>query len=102
MAGSRAHDKMSAALLAADDLLSDLAVDLVAAAGKARHVSPQYLAIAVPGLCHAHNPCSSARPASCAYCARRGNCFDEPPAGGASRPGGQVPPPDPGPVGDVR
>lgn len=69
---------MSAArrvLLAADDLLSDLAVDLVAAVGKARHVSPQYLALAVPGLCHAHNPCASPRPGSCAYCARRGNCF---------------------------
>lgn len=62
------------ALLAVDDLLTDLATDLVAAAGKARHVSPQYLALSVPGLCHSHNPCLRTQP-GCAYCARRGNCF---------------------------
>jgi hypothetical protein len=63
------------ALLAVDDLLTDLAVHLVAATGRARHVSPQYLALAVPGLCHTHNPCLRETQPGCAYCARRGNCF---------------------------
>jgi hypothetical protein len=58
-----------------DDLLTDLAVHLVAATGKARHVSPQYLALSVPGLCHSHNPCVRTQQPGCAYCARRGNCF---------------------------
>lgn len=65
----------SRTLLAVDDLLTDLAVDLVAAVGRARHVSPQYLALAVPGLCHTHTPCLRASVPGCAYCARRGNCF---------------------------
>ena len=57
-----------------ESLLSDLAVDLVSRVGVRRKASPQYLALAVNGLCHNHNPCREVK-AKCAYCQRRGNTF---------------------------
>lgn len=54
-------------------VLTQLAVRLVVGVARAHHVSPQYVALAVPGLCHTHNPCRSIRD-DCAYCVRRGNC----------------------------
>lgn len=56
------------------EVLEGAAVELLVFAGRLRHVSPQYLALAVPGLCHTHNPCQGVQP-GCLYCQRHGNAF---------------------------
>lgn len=60
---------------AVDDLLTSEAVGLVNRLAAARRVSPHHLALAVPGLCHAHGPDDRRAVPGCAYCARCGNCF---------------------------
>lgn len=55
-----------------DGLLREFAVDLLVLTGRQKHVSPQYLALAVPGLCHTHNPCAAPQP-GCLYCRTHGN-----------------------------
>ena len=80
---SRTIDRLEA-------LLSDTGVSLVNSLARARKVSPHHLALGVPGLCHAHGPDRRHGPAAggCAYCRRRGNCFEAKPGPGEARPGG--------------
>ena len=59
---------------ALEDVVTQLAVRVLVTVGRAHHVSPQYLAVLVTGLCHAHNP-TRAYVDGCAYCARRGNVY---------------------------
>jgi hypothetical protein len=56
-------------------VLTEFAASLLSAVASAKHVSPYHLALAVPGLCHAHWPDDRAAVPGCAYCRRRGNMF---------------------------
>lgn len=60
---------------AIDDHLVQYAAALVADIAHTQKISAQYLALAVPGMCHSHAP-SKKRKFDCAFCERRGNCFD--------------------------
>lgn len=63
-----------------DDHMVKYASGVIATLAAAKKVSPQYLAMDVPGVCHTHAPCRK-RKFDCAFCERRGNCF-APPADG--------------------
>lgn len=60
---------------AIDTALERTAEAVLNALAARRRASPYALALAVPGLCHAHGPDPRAAVPGCAYCARRGNCF---------------------------
>jgi len=70
--GRRLADETARAV---DELLTLQAAAVLNAVAVSRRVSPHHLALAVPGLCHAHGPDDRAAVPGCAYCARRGNCF---------------------------
>lgn len=57
-----------------DSHLTDLAVCLINQTAAERRVSPHHLALAVPGVCHAHSPDTQIH-ADCSFCHRRGNYF---------------------------
>lgn len=75
--GQRAAAASTRVLDELEALTADFAVHLINRVAGARRVSPHHLALAVPGLCHAHLPDGRAAVPGCAYCARRGNCFAE-------------------------
>ena len=64
---------------AVETLLSRAAQEFVRGLAAARKIQPLHLALAVPGLCHTHNPCKFLAD-DCAYCARAGNVFVAGPA----------------------
>jgi hypothetical protein len=64
---------------AIDDHLVECAAMVIADIAGQKKISPQYLALAVPGMCHTHAP-SKKRKFDCAFCDRRGNCFADPDA----------------------
>ncbi len=68
---------------ALDDFLVDHAAEVVAHIAKSKRISPQYLALEVPGVCHTHVP-SKKRKQDCAFCTRRGNCFEDAAEAGAA------------------
>jgi hypothetical protein len=51
------------------------AAEVVADIAGRKKISPQYLALAVPGMCHTHVPSRKRKFSDCAFCTRRGNCF---------------------------
>lgn len=59
---------------AVEALLSRAAQEFVRGLAAARKIQPLHLALAVPGLCHAHNPCTFLAD-DCAFCRRAGNVF---------------------------
>ncbi len=54
-----------------DDLLVRAAATLINRVAAKRRVPPYYLALDIPGVCHAHLPDERPQP-GCAYCRRRG------------------------------
>lgn len=59
---------------AAEVLVGKVAQELVRSLAAARKLQPLHLGLAVPGLCHVHNPSVRLDPA-CAFCLRAGNVF---------------------------
>lgn len=59
---------------ATEDLVTNVAQGFVRSLAAARKLQPLHLGLAVPGLCHAHNPSLRLDPA-CAFCRRAGNVF---------------------------
>ena len=64
---------------AVERLLSRAAQEFVRGLAAARKIQPLHLALAVPGLCHTHNPCKFLAE-DCAFCSRAGNVFVPGPA----------------------
>lgn len=64
---------------AVEALLSRAAEEFVRGLAAARKIQPLHLALAVPGLCHTHNPCKFLVE-ECAFCSRAGNVFVPGPA----------------------
>ena len=73
-----------------DDHLVTYAAKIIATIATEKKISPQYLALAVPGVCHTHAPSKKRKFDDCAFCERRGNCFaadDDDPDASTSPPG---------------
>ena len=72
--GSDSNTFAQRAIDAVEALLSRAAQEFVRGLAAERKIQPLHLALAVPGLCHTHNPCKFLAD-DCAYCARAGNVF---------------------------
>lgn len=74
---ARAAAVVAAVRARLDDALVAWGVDAVNRVAANRRVVPYHVALAVPGLVHAHAPDRRVLAHACAFCRRRGNCFAE-------------------------